>query len=423
MSNIIVGLDIGSSFVRVVIGEITDTNDIEIMGVAKRPSSGLRNGVIINREAVIAVIQETVEIAEQNAGYEVDSCFTGIGGTQIESRNSDGFVAISTRTHTDREITASDVDRVIEASNAVQIDMSREILHVIPQEYIVDNIPGFKDPIGTMAVRLGVEVHIVTASKTVIDTVKKCIYGAGYRLNNMMLKTLASMKATLQDDEKDLGSILIDMGGGTTDVLVVYKDAPICTASIPIGSNLITNDISVIKGISVAAAEKIKIESGCCWMPLVEEGETVIIPGVGGRPPEEASRMEICDIIQARVAEIFQMVLKEVQRKSRVKQLSGSIVLTGGGALLNGVVELAQAVFGTSSVRIGEPGNLGGIEEQYRSPEYATAVGLVLANKDFVEIEDSKKKSRINNNEMKESGSSFFKGVSAVFKKLLETFF
>ena len=383
MSNIIVGLDIGTCNVRAVIGEVNDDGNVEIIGVAKKESEGLRNGVIVNIEATMSVIKDAIEAAEQKAGYEVTSCVTGIGGVQIESMNSKGLVAVSTHGKADREINQSDVERVLEAANAVQIPMDRKMLHVIPQEYIIDGMRGFKDPIHNIGVRLEAEVHIVTASRTAIQNISSCIERAGYQLDRVMLKTLAATQAVMLDEERELGSILIDLGGGTTDVLVIIHDAPVCTASIPVGGNLVTNDIAIVKGISTATAEKLKIESGCCWLQAIDAEQEVIIPGVGGRDPELTTRAELCQIIQPRMEEIFTMVYDEVSHRTNLTQLSGNIILTGGGALMSGAVELAESVFNTSAVRLGLPEKLGGIEEEYRSAEYATSVGLVLANKNI----------------------------------------
>jgi cell division protein FtsA len=383
VSNIIVGLDVGTCNVRAVIGEVNDDGNVEIIGVAKKESEGLRNGVIVNIEATMSVIKDAIEVAEQKAGYEVTSCVTGIGGVQIESMNSKGLVAVSTHGKADREINQSDVERVLEAANAVQIPMDRKMLHVIPQEYIIDGMRGFKDPIHNIGVRLEAEVHIVTASRTAIQNISSCIERAGYQLDRVMLKTLAATQAVMLEEERELGSILVDLGGGTTDVLVIIHDAPVCTASIPVGGNLVTNDIAIVKGISTATAEKLKIESGCCWLQAIDAEQEVIIPGVGGRDPELTTRAELCQIIQPRMEEIFTMVYDEVSHRTNLTQLSGNIILTGGGALMSGAVELAESVFNTSAVRIGLPEKLGGIEEEYRSAEYATSVGLVLANKNI----------------------------------------
>ena len=417
MSSIVVGLDIGTSFVRAAIGEINDEGSIEIIGVASKPSAGLRNGVIVNIEAAMTVIKETMEAAEQNAGYEITSCVTSIGGTQIESLNSRGLVAVTSHGKANREITRQDVDRVIEAANAVQIPMDREMLHVIPQDYIVDGLHGIKDPIHMIGVRLEAEVHIVTASKTAIQNVRSCISRAGYTLDGVRLKTLAATQAVALEEELELGSILIDLGAGTTDVLVLIHGAPVCTASIAVGGNLVTNDIAIVKGVSTAVAERIKIESGSCWLPAIDGAAPVIIPGVGGRPPEETTQAELCQIIQPRVEEIFTMVRNAVVHKTNLTQLSGNIILTGGGAQMKGVVELAQQVFGTTSVRIGIPEKLGGIEEEYRIPDFATAIGLIVGSKGAAAAgKDNRKKAK--NKDAVQNGDKV-----SVLEKLKKMFF
>ena len=395
MSGIIVGLDIGTNNIRVVIGETDADNKIEIIGVAKKPSQGLRNGVIVNIDAAMTAIKETVEAAELTAGIEVSSVFTAIGGAQVESLNSKGQIGVDqSGKGRSLEIPESAKKRAIEAAKAVVIPLDKKLLHVIPQDYIVDGVAGFKNPVGIMGVRLEVQVHIVTASITAFANIQQCIGRAGYVIDGVMLKTLAAAYATVHDDEMELGSILIDLGGGTTDVMVLNKSAPVFTASIPVGGNLVTNDIAIVKGISNSAAEKIKLESGCCWVTCSEADEEVIIPGVGGRPPEQTTRYELCQIIEPRMDEILSMVRREVVRKANLTKLSGSIVLTGGGALMPGIVELAQSVFGTTAVRIGESADLGGLDASYRAADYATAVGLVMANKDRGESDSGKHKQK-----------------------------
>ena len=417
MSNIIVGLDIGTSFVRVVVGEININNEVEIVGVSKKPTSGLlRNGVIVNIEATTDCIKEVIHDAEVNAGYDINSCVIGIGGAQIEGMNSKGQVAVTLKGKNNREISKVDVDRVLEAANAVNIPLERCVLHLIPQEYIIDGIGGYKDPVNNIGVRLEAEVHIITASKGQIQNISTCIERTGLFLQNVMLKTLAATQAVMLDEEKDLGSILIDLGGGTTDVLVVHQDAPVCTLSIPVGGNMVTSDIAIVKGISLVTAEKLKLESGCCWEGVIDsDAEDVIIPGVGGREPELISRLELCNIIQARVAETLTMVRDEIIHKSNLSQLSGSIILTGGGAQMSGIVELTESIFGTSAVRIGMPGKLGGIEEAYRSPEYATAVGLVLANKDTTVAKTGKKEKKHRDADYTGSGESIWQKFKKMF--------
>jgi cell division protein FtsA len=418
LNNIIVGLDLGTSFVRAVIGEVIGEGKVEIVGTAQKPSAGLRNGVIVNRESAMECIKSCIEEAEVNAGNEVYSCVTAIGGLQIDSMNSTGLVAIASHGKGAREINKNDVERVLDAANAVNIPYDRKMLHVIPQNYIIDGTASCKNPLGNLAVRLEAEVHIITASKTAVANMTQCIEHSGYGLDGVMLKTLAAMHAVMGEDERELGSIIIDLGGGTTDVIVINKDAPICTVSVPVGGNLVTNDIAIVKGISPATAEKIKIEHGCCWADAMGGDGEVIIPGAGGRPPEVCSRSEIClGIIEPRMREIFSMVRDEIINKANTT-LSGNIILTGGGALMSGAVQLAEDVFGTSAVRLGIPGDLGGIQEKYRRPDFATAVGLVLGylgdavNNDDVSRKKEKKR--------KEGRSS--DGESA-FSKFLKKFF
>ena len=367
VSSFIVGLDIGTSFIRTVIGEMDEDKKLEVIGFAKRPSQGLRNGVIVNIDAAMEAIKETVEEAEQSAGVEVTSVYTGIGGSQVESINSKGQIGVDqSGKNRPLEIAKSAKDRAIEAAKAFPIPLDKKLIHVIPQEYIIDGISGYKNPIGMMGVRLEVCVHLVTASVTALSNISQCITRAGYERKFTMLKTLAASYACVHEDEMDLGSILIDLGGGTTDVIVLNKGAPVFTVSIPVGGNMVTNDIAVVKGISNATAEKIKVENGCCWILGNEKEEEVIIPGVGGRAPEQTTRYELCEIIQPRMEEILTMAKKEVVHRSNLTKLSGSIVLTGGGSLMPGIVELTQSVWNTSSVRVGLSPDLGGPDQTYR---------------------------------------------------------
>lgn len=414
----VVGLDIGTSYIRVAIGAENEEGKLEIVGTSKRKSVGLRNGVIVNIEDAQNAIKEAIELAEEDAGFEVSSCFIGIGGTQVESYNRRGGAAV-TKTGTQlHEVTQQHKESAIESANAVRVTMDRELLHVIPQNYIVDGIGGIKDPLHMQASKLDVEVHIVTASKTTIQNVRACINRAGYALDGVMLKTLAASQAVVHEDEKEVGSILIDMGAGTTDVLVLLHDAPICSFSIPVGGNLVTNDISVVKGIPTAVAEKLKVEHGCCWFPSEEDDREVIISGLGGRPPEETTQSALCEIIQPRVEEIFKIVAASVAQRTNLSLLSGNIILTGGGAQMQGIVELATAVFGIDSIRIGIPEKLGG-KENYRTPEYATLIGLVLAGNDMSNA--SAKASYKNKKSSNMSGGSEPK--SNFIKKFIDSFF
>ncbi len=384
MSDIIVGLDVGTSSVRVAIGELSDDGKVEIIGLSNKKSQGLRNGAIVNLEAASAIIKEAVDAAEQNAGFEVESCVAAIGGPQIECLNTKGQIAIPKRGKANGEITRADVDHVIENARSVPIAPDKEILHVIPKSYAVDQVGGIKDPINMMGVRLNTEIHIVTASRTAIQNVRDCVNRSGYDLDRIMQKTLAAAQAVVHQDEMELGSILIDLGAGTTDVLVLHDGAPLTSFSLKNCGYYVTNDIAIVKGIPPAAAEDIKVQYGCCYLDMLDEPREVAIPGVGGRPPELASQTEICEIIQPRMEEIFMTVRSEIVRKTDLTRLSGNIILTGGGAQMEGVLELAKSVFGTTAVRLGIPESLGGIEEDYRKPEWATAIGLVASQKDAV---------------------------------------
>ena len=342
----VVGLDIGTSMIRVAIGEIDpDTGNIRIAGTASRKSAGLRNGVIVNIEDAKNAIKETIDAAEQNAGTTVDSVITAIGGSQIESQNSRGTVPVSSTNKSTKEISRADVERVIECATAIKVPDDREKLHVIPQNYIVDGIGGITDPIHRMGTRLEAEVHIVTAAKTIIQNIRSCISRSDYILDGVMLKTLAQTQSVCHQDEMELGSILIDMGAGTTDVLFLLKGAPIATFSIPVGGNLVTNDISVVAGISTAAAEEIKIKSGCCWIDSItkETDFDVILPGVGGRAPEIMKKSQLTQIIQARVEQIFALVKVAIKKNvgNSVPEISGNIILTGGGAMMEGVTSIS----------------------------------------------------------------------------------
>ena len=407
--------------IRVAIGELDpDTGNIRIAGTASRKSAGLRNGVIVNIEDAKNAIKETIDAAEQNAGTTVESVITAIGGSQIESQNSRGTVPVSSANKSTKEISRADVERVIECATAIKVPDDREKLHVIPQNYIVDGIGGITDPIHRMGTRLEAEVHIVTAAKTIIQNIRSCISRSDYILDGVMLKTLAQTQSLCHQDEMELGSILIDLGAGTTDVLLIVKGAPIGTFSIPVGGNLVTNDISVVAGISTASAEEIKIQNGCCWIEgITQENDfDVVLPGVGGRAPEVMKRSQLTQIIQARVEQIFTLVKATLKKNigDSIKELSGNIILTGGGAMMDGIIDLAQNVFHTSSVRLGVPESLGGIEEDYRRPDFATVIGLVLANKSLASGKDRSRRSKAHPvRKEKQKGESVLKKI---FKSL-----
>ncbi|MBP5519529.1 MAG: cell division protein FtsA [Treponema sp.] len=417
----VVGLDIGTSMIRVAIGELDpDTGNIRIAGTASTKSAGLRNGVIVNIEDAKNAIKQAIDAAEQNAGTTVESVITAIGGAQIESQNSRGTVPVSTANKPNKEISRADVERVIECATAIKVPDDREKLHVIPQNYIVDGVGGITDPIHRMGTRLEAEVHIVTAAKTIIQNIRSCISRSDYILDGVMLKTLAQTQSVCHQDEMEMGSILIDMGAGTTDVLLLLKGAPFGTFSIPVGGNLVTNDISVVAGISVAEAEKLKIQNGCCWSKEItpDSDFDIILPGVGGRPPALMKTSVLTEIIQARVEQIFQMVKAALKKNTSesIKELSGNIILTGGGSMLKGALNLAQEVFRTNAVRLGIPENLGGIEEDYRRPDFATVIGLVLANKSLAQGKDRSR--RVKNHSAKDKTKSNESVLKKIFKSL-----
>ncbi|MCQ2592198.1 MAG: cell division protein FtsA [Treponema sp.] len=414
----IVGLDIGTSVIRVAIGEVDENGNLQIIATAAKKSAGLRSGVIVNIEEAKDVIKATIEAAEQEGGIIVNSVIASIGGAQIESQNNSGIVPIRANgKNNSSAVTEEDIAKVIEVATALRYPADREKIHVIPQEYIVDEVGRIANPLNRLGVKLEAKVHIITVSKNLIQNLRSCIMRAGYGLDAVMLKTVAEVQAVCHEDEMELGSILIDLGAGTTDVVVLLHGAPITTVSIEVGGNNVTNDIAIVTGIPAAAAEKIKLESGCCWLPSIDNDYDVVLPGVGGRPPERIGKTDLCEIIQARMEDIFTMVKAAVKRNTddSIKQLSGNIILTGGGALMDGVVELAQSVFNTSSVRIGKPDKMGGLVEQYHKADFATAIGLVVANKKIVENRDSRKKTKRKNSSKQNESENIFRRLKKLF--------
>ncbi len=373
--DLIVGLDIGTTKVCAIVGAFNETGSLEIIGVGTSPSRGLRRGVVINIESTVKSIQNAVESAELMSGREVHGVYTGIAGGHIEGINSRGVVAVTGK---DREITKEDVDRVIDAAKAIVIPMDREVLHVIPQEFIVDQQGGIRNPVGMVGVRLEAEAHIITGAVSSAQNIVKCVNRAGFKVNDIVLEPLASSKSVLTADERELGVLLIDMGGGTTDVLVHIEGAPYHTEVLSIGGEQVTSDLSIMLKTPIEVAEKIKKEHGCCYIPTVEDDDgEVSIPGVGGRPPRGIDRRKLAEIIQHRMAEIFGMVREQIEKRGYLHLLGGGVVLTGGGSLLAGATELASEIFGLPA-RLGYPQKLGGLEKEFHDPIYATGVGLVL---------------------------------------------
>jgi len=374
LDDLIVGLDIGTTKVCAVIGERNETGGLEIVGVGVAPSQGLRRGVVINIESTMQAVQAAIDAAEMMSGREVQGVVTGIAGAHIEGINSRGVVAVTGR---GREIDKDDIKRVIDAAKAIVIPMDREVLHVIPQEFIVDDQGGVKNPLDMIGIRLEAEVHIITGSVTSAQNLLKCVNRAGFRVNDIVLESLASSRAVLSSDEKELGVLMIDLGGGTTDVLVHLDGAPYHTGVVAVGGEQVTSDLSIMLKTPLEEAERIKKEAGSCYLPMIDSDEEVVIPGVGGWPSAAIPRKEICRIIQPRMMEIFGLVKEQMIQKDYLKHLGGGVVLTGGGSLLPGSVDLAREVFGLPA-RLGYPKPVGGLVAEYNSPVYATAVGLVL---------------------------------------------
>ena len=420
MSRIIVGLEIGTSCIRCVIGEIGEDEHLQIIGAAKRPSNkGLQKGVIVNISAAMTAIKETIDDASVMAGVDVHSVYVAIGGVHVEGRCRSGGIPVDTTNRNRRlEISNENKKHAIDSAIAIFLPMDKQILHAIPQEYKIDEISGYKDPIGNLGVKLDVSVFLVTASKTACATIDECLSRSGLGIGGIYLKTLVEAEATLNAEEMELGSILIDIGADSTDAMVLYNGSPIYITSIPVGGNLVTSDIAQVKGIPRAVAEEIKVKYGCCWIEGNESEEEVIIREIGSRPAELTTRYDLCAIIQPRMAEIMTMIRREVAKHSGLKELSGSIVVTGGGALMPGVRKLTQSVWGTEAVRRGEcadygrlPGDAGFM---YRQADFATAVGLVVSVKNS---ENTQKKSMNTKRESSGEGVGFLDKFKEIWHK------
>jgi cell division protein FtsA len=367
---LIVGLDIGTTKIAAIVGEVTD-DGIDVIGIGTAPSRGIRKGVVVNIDATVQSIERAIEEAEHMAGCEITQVYAGIAGGHIKGLNSHGTVAVK-----DKEVRDGDVLRVIESAKAVAIPMDREIIHVLPQEFIVDEQDGIREPLGMAGVRLEAKVHIVTAAVTSAQNIIKCCNRCGLTVADIVLEPLASAEAALHDDEKELGVALVDIGGGTTDVAVFSEGAIVHTGVLPLGGNHLTNDIAVGLRAPLDAAEKIKQRYGCAVPHLVSEEETVEVPSVGGRPPRIVPRRVLVDIVMPRMEEIFEHVRKEIARSGHEDRLASGLVLTGGGTILEGITELAEEVSGLPTRR-GSPRGIGGLFDVVKSPAYATGVGLV----------------------------------------------
>jgi cell division protein FtsA len=368
---IVVGLDIGTTKICAIVGELTE-NGIDIIGIGTHPSKGLRKGVVVNIEATVASIRRAIEEAELMGGCEIANVYTGIAGGHIKGFNSQGIVAVK-----DKEVREADVVRVIDAAKAVAIPLDREVIHVLPQEFIIDEQGGIREPLGMSGVRLEAKVHIVTGAVSSAQNIVKCANRTGLNVSDIVLQPLASAEAVLSEDEKELGVCLVDMGGGTTDIAIFSGGSIVHTAVIALGGNNLTSDIAIGLRTPAHEAERIKQKYGCALASMVNKEETIEVPSVGGRQPRVLGRQILCEILEPRVEEIFQLVQREIQRCGYEDLLASGVVVTGGSTLLAGLPELAEEVLGLP-VRRGMPRGIGGLVDVVKSPMYATGVGLVI---------------------------------------------
>jgi cell division protein FtsA len=370
--NVIVGLDIGTSKVVALVGEITPDGSIEVIGLGSQPSRGLKKGVVVNIESTVQSIQRAVEEAELMADCEINAVYAGIAGSHVRSLNSHGVVAIR-----DREVTHGDVEHVIDAAKAVAIPADQRILHVLPQEFIIDGQEGIRDPIGMSGVRLEAKVHIVTGADSAAQNIIKCVQRCGLVVEDVVLEQLASSFAVLTDDEKELGVCLVDVGGGTTDIAVFGNGAIRHTAVIPIAGDQVTNDIAVSMRTPTQYAEDIKIRFACALSQLANPDESIEVPSVGDRPARRLARQTLAEIVEPRYEELFNLIREELRRSGFEEVIAAGIVLTGGSARMEGAIELAEEIFHVP-VRLGLPGRVKGLSDVVRSPIYSTGVGLLL---------------------------------------------
>ncbi len=370
-SEIIVGLDIGTTKIAALVGEVTDEG-IDVIGVGTAPSTGLKKGVVVNIDATMSAIKNAVEEAEHMAGCEISVVYAAIGGAHVRSMNSHGTVAVK-----DKEVRGADVARVHETARAVPLPQDREIIHVLPQEYIVDDQDGVREPLGMSGVRLQAKVHIVTAAAPSVQNIIKCCNRCGLTVAGIVLAPLASSYAALDEDEKELGVALLDIGGGTTDLVIFLDGSVVHTAVLGVGGNQITSDIAYGLRTPLHEAERVKQRYGCAMAALVDKDDKIEVPAVGGRPARELPRQTLAEIVEPRVEEIFGMAQKEIERSGFADRLASGAVITGGTVSLDGMTELAEEVLGLP-VRRGAPKRIGGLVDVVKAPSFTTGVGLVL---------------------------------------------
>ncbi|MFT4531913.1 MAG: cell division protein FtsA [Gammaproteobacteria bacterium] len=389
----LVGLDIGTSKIVAIVGEVDADGNIEVVGLGSSPSRGLKKGVVVNIESTVHSIRRAVEEAELMAGCTIHSVYAGIAGSHIHSMNSNGIVAVR-----DREVTATDIERVIDAAQAVAIPQDQSILHVLPQEYVVDNQEGIKEPVGMSGVRLEAKVHLVTGSVNAIQNIERCVQRCNLETDDIILEQLASSYAVLTDDERELGVCMVDIGGGTTDIAIFTDGSIRHTAVIPIAGDQVTNDIAMALRTPTQHAEKIKMKYACALTQLAKADETIKVPSVGERPPRDLSRQALAEVVEPRYDELFTLIQAELRRSGFEDLVAAGIVLTGGTAKMEGVVELAEEIF-HMPVRLAKPYGVTGLSDIVNNPIYSTAVGLLLFaakqqnNKTFTTRSDDEQKS------------------------------
>jgi len=370
--NLIVGLDIGTSKVVAIVGEISADDEIEIIGIGSSRSRGLKKGVVVNIESTVHSIQRAIEEAELMAGCEIHSVYAGIAGSHIRSLNSHGIVAIR-----DHEVSTGDVDRVIDAARAVAIPADQKILHILPQEFVIDSQEGIKEPVGMSGVRLEAKVHMVMGSVSAAQNIVKCVRRCGLEVDDIILEQLAASYSVLTDDEKDLGACLVDIGGGTTDIAIFSDGSIHHTAVIPIAGDQVTNDIAVALRTPTQHAEDIKVQYACALSQLANSQETIEVPSVGDRPARRLARQTLAEVVEPRYEELFSLVQAELRRSGYEDLVTAGVILTGGSAKMEGVIELAEEIF-HMPVRVGMPQFVSGLSDVVRSPIYSTGVGLLL---------------------------------------------
>lgn len=367
----IVGLDIGTSKVVALVGEIGADGELEIVGLGSHPSRGMKKGVVVNIESTVQSIQRAIEEAELMAGCQIHSVFAGIAGNHIRSMNSHGIVAIR-----DGEVVQADIERVLDAAQAVAIPADQKVLHILPQEYVIDNQEGVREPRGMSGVRLEAKVHLVTCALNAVQNIEKCIRRCGLEVEDVILEQLASSHSVLTEDEKELGVCMVDVGGGTTDIAIFTEGAIRHTAVIPIAGDQVTNDIAMALRTPTQHAEEIKIRYACALAKLAGPEETIKVPSVGERPPRDLSRQALAEVVEPRYDELFTLIQAELRRSGFEDMIPAGIVLTGGTAKMEGAVELAEEIF-HMPVRLGVPQEFKGLADVVRNPIYSTGVGLL----------------------------------------------